>query len=964
MKNKLFYLTLISASKKKNKMNPAKRSLSSPSFFFSLGFLFFSFFLISCQNFPSWNKWKRAFENKKENKERIHALKQSEAEERAQILSKIQYQIFVSLDRIHPYYSGTTELEFHWVKNKDFLRIDFFDGDIEELIVNSNTLIKKPSKKANSLKKVQQKQKIQKINQAKRKKKQKENKLYWYNKRALFLSPSLLVPGKNHAKIQYKKSYSSGSQGFIRFQDKKDKKVYLHTKFQPYAANEFFPCFDQPDLKATYTLRVEAPKEWKVISSMREYKIEKLDSKKQNRRLWHFSKSFRFSTYLFSLHAGPYRMWQSKTSLGLPLRLFSRQSVAKYVHPKIWFKFTRLGLKFFPNHFSKPYPYSKYDQLIVPNHLSLAMENVGAVTFSEYFLFRDPPSSQNQFFLALVLFHEMAHMWFGNLVTMKWWDDLWLNESFASYIASVAAEKILKDKFSFSSWEFISSYKNYSYFQDDSDFTHPVISSNIKTTALALSQFDSITYGKGEAVIRQLVSFLGENNFLKGLKNYLDHFHEKNAIWKDLLDRLSRSSSSSLSSWSQQWLQSTGFNSIQAHFKCKEGKISELFLKQKVETGQNILRPHQLQVALLNFEKEKNEFVLKKKLDVTIKQKTLFLNHLKGFSCPDLVYPNWNEKSYIRVYLDPKSLKNTIENINHIPFSFLRLLLSKDILTYVKNASLSLRDYSSLFLNQLKEENNLILLKHLLRNLPSLYQYYPKDTEKEKHVFFDFVSQIEKILWNRIKTTKNREKKLLWKTFFIQSARTPYALDRLYDLLNGRIKIQSLVFKEPHERWEIIKKLSEFQHKDIEKIAQKESLKDKSFIGKMGFLAASALKPEEENKKFWLKRVLDEKKSELNYKEKAAVLKHLYPKSQEHLKLKYKNFFKDVIKVNENQKNPSIRPLPFISLLSSVCKKSYKEKIDSFLQKEGKNLQKRYKRNLHFQSKHIDICLKIRRASF
>ena len=933
--------------------------------------IFFDFLLLSsvtsCQSPFYWTeegerKKNQSLTSKKDKAKKLHFLTQSEAEKRAQILSQVQYQIFLKLEEANSFYSGVSELEFHWAKNKNFLRVDFFEAEMESLVVNSKTLIKSPPKKLEtSLSQNQDKEKTKKVSlESKKSQEQKKNKLYWYDKRALFLSPTLLVPGKNHIKIQYKKSYSSRSQGLMRFKDEKDQKVYLATQFQPYAANELFPCFDQPDLKATYTLRVEVPKDWKVISAMREYKIENLNSKKH---LWHFPKSFLFSTYLFSLHAGPYRMWKSQTSSGLSLRLYARQSVAKYVHPKIWFNFTRRGLKFFPEYFSYPYPYSKYDQVIHPLKGSSAMENVGAVLFGETFLFRSPPSFQNQFQLAYVIFHEMAHMWFGNLVTLKWWDDLWLNESFATYMGYLAIEKTLKDHFPFSPWTPLSLWRNWVYFKDELESTtHPVMSSKTHTTAESFSIFDVITYGKGGILLRQMVDFLGEENFRKSMKEYFHLFHEKNATWKDLFNILSQSNSS-LFDWSQKWLNSTGFNSIEADFECKEDKISEFSLKQKVEAGTPILRPHQLEVSLLKLDKKKKTLLPMKILEVKIDKKHLSLLQLKGNPCPDLVYPNWNGLSYVQVHLNPKSLKNAIENMSLISLYPFKLFLLKTIWKSFEKGELSLKSYSALFLDLLKKEKNLILLKSQSSHWSALDYYYPKDSSEEKKVYWNFVSQLEEILWNRMKKNQSKEERLFWKNFFIKVSRSPKALNQLSELLNGQTKIKDLFFRESHERWPIITKLSEFQYKNIGQIAEKEKAKDASFKGKLGFLATKVLNPNEKNKQIWLEKVLDEKSS-LNYQEKGILLSSLYPPSQKHLHLKYKNFFRDLLKVNDSQKNPSLDLLPFFKVAPSFCNKSTKQKVDRFIKRKGKHLNKKYKVQLHFLRKKIATCLRVRKMSF
>src|SRR6185312_5421090 len=374
------------------------------------------------------------------------------------------------------------------------------------------------------------------------------------------LPKDALRAGENVVEVSFTHPYSVDGSGLYRFQDPEDERVYLYSNFEPYAAHRLFPCFDQPDLKATYALSVDAPAAWTVVSTSRERGIEASG----RRRVWTFEKTPRLSTYVFSVHAGPYHVWTS-TAGAIPLRLFARESLARYVDADEWLDVTRRGLDFYGQYFDLPYPFRKYDQLIVPDFNEGAMENVGAVTFGERYVSRSTQTLDEREEAADTILHEMAHMWFGDLVTMKWWDGLWLNESFATYMAALSRARATRYT---RAWQtFFGDMKEWAYREDQRETTHP-IEAVVPDTGEAFANFDGITYGKGASVLKQLAFLLGENEFRDGVRRYLKDHAYGNTEESDFFGAMTRASGQDLSAWRKDWLDAAGVNTVRADYAC------------------------------------------------------------------------------------------------------------------------------------------------------------------------------------------------------------------------------------------------------------------------------------------------------------------------------------------------------------------------------------------------------------
>jgi aminopeptidase N len=405
-------------------------------------------------------------------------LTESEAQERATRVSDVSYDINLDLVANNSTYHGDTTVRFN-TTGQGALFLDFRGKAIDLLEVNGERL--EPD---------------------------------WNGYRLTL--PAQSVTGSMTVRVVYLNDYDTTGDGFHRFVDPEDSAEYVYTNFEPYEAHRLFPCFDQPDIKARYDFTVTAPPSWMVFSNAPTASVtEEADGRATHR----FERTELFSTYLTALIAGPY-VHRALEHKGLTLRLFARGSMERYLEaesPEI-LEVTAQGFDFYADLFDQPYAFgNKYDQVFVPEYNSGAMENVACVTYNEAYLFRDPPTDNQRLDRAETFLHELAHMWFGDLTTMRWWNDLWLNESFATYISYLAMTEATRFR---NAWKvFNYRIKRWAYQTDQLPTTHP-IAGTAADTEIAFLNFDGITYGKGASVLKQLVKYIGRDAFRDGMRLY------------------------------------------------------------------------------------------------------------------------------------------------------------------------------------------------------------------------------------------------------------------------------------------------------------------------------------------------------------------------------------------------------------------------------------------------------------
>jgi aminopeptidase N len=507
--------------------------------------------------------------------------------------------------------------------------------------------------------------------------------------------------------------YMNTGEGLHRFVDPVDAGVYLYSQFETADAKRMFACFDQPDLKATLRLTARAPGGWKVISNG-ETESTRRD---ETGAVWHsFATTKPLSTYLVALVAGPYAEWRDEVLAGetrIPLGLYCRASLAEHMDHERLFTETKQGFGFYHRAFDTPYPFGKYDQCFVPEFNAGAMENVGCVTFLEDFVFRSRVTRALYERRAETVLHEMAHMWFGDLVTMRWWDDLWLNESFATWASMFCQANATQYTDAWTTFAAVE--KSWAYRQDQLPSTHP-IAADIPDLQAVEVNFDGITYAKGASVLKQLVAYVGEENFLTGLADYFSRHAYGNATLSDLLAALERASGRDLGGWSAQWLQTTGLNLLRPRYEADSGGIITEFavLQGPAAPGEGELREHRVAVGVYDDDPATGKLVRTHRAELDVRGERTEVPELVGATRGQLVLVNDDDLTYCTMRLDPDSLVTLIDRIADIDESLPRVLCWSSAWEMTRDAELKARDFVRLVLGGISAETEIGVTQRLL----------------------------------------------------------------------------------------------------------------------------------------------------------------------------------------------------------------------------------------------------------
>ena len=600
-----------------------------------------------------------------------------------------------------------------------------------------------------------------------------------YDGQTIYLPP---LATENELVLEIEGIYSNTGEGLHRFVDPADNEVYLYTQFETGDARQMYACFDQPDQKATFTISAITPKHWEVISN---YEIDSVTDVGSDSKKVQFKESQVISTYVTAIVAGPYQSVHDEYvgEKTIPLGIYARKSFFQYVDAENIFRVTKEGFAYFEKTFGLAYPFGKYDQLAVAEYNWGAMENVGCVTFHEdVLIFRSKVTESKHLGRASTILHEMAHMWFGDLVTMKWWEDLWLNESFAEWASYMATSEATKYT---TAWtEFNALRKNWAYRQDQLSTTHP-IATEMKDHEDVKTNFDGISYAKGASVLQQLVEHVGRENFIKGLRIYFTKHAFKNTTLNDLMVELEATSGRDLKPWAATWLQTAGVNTLRPEIEIESGVYKKLAIKQEAPTmpvGSKELRPHRLRIAL--FDISSDVLVKRKSVALDIAGASTDVTELIGEKEADLVLINDGDLTYAKLRFDERSIATLKSHLGGLNEPLARALIWASLWDSVRDGELSASDYIAIALNALGTESDISIVSATNANIDTaIWQYAaPANREALRATVSDALNKFLKA------APAASDHQLAFARGFAESAATPAQGKEIIEILNGSIK--------------------------------------------------------------------------------------------------------------------------------------------------------------------------------
>ncbi len=637
-------------------------------------------------------------------------------------------------------------------------------------------------------------------------------------------------------------AFSRTGEGLHRFVDPADERVYLYSQFEVPDARRVYATFEQPDLKSSFTFNVTAPEHWKVVSNAPTPEPSALGDGKA---LWSFPPTERMSTYITALVAGEYHevMDTYTGKFGeISLGHYCRQSLKQHLDIDELLEVTRQGFDFFETAFDFPYPFGKYDQLYVPEYNMGAMENAGCVTFRDEYL---PRSRQVHAFYeqrANTILHEMAHMWFGDLVTMRWWDDLWLNESFAEWASHHAM--VVGTNYTEAWTGFTNARKNWAYRQDQLPSTHPIAADNFDLEAVEVN-FDGITYAKGASTLKQLVAWVGLDPFMDGLRAYFKTHAFGNSEFADLLTALEHASGRELDSWAKEWLQTSGVNTLAPVFEVDDqGAFTSFVVAQSAAAEFPTIRRHRIGIGLYDVVDDK--LTLRHRVEVDVEGEKTSIAELVGHAQPDLVLLNDGDLTYAKIRLDERSLKTAIDNIDKVDDSLARALLWGATWDMTRDAETRATDFVALVLRGIGTETDLTAVSRLPVYARTAVHYYAAPEHRDA-----LKATWEQGLRSLLQAAEpESDHQLAFMRAYASAAHSDEGLDFIEGLLDGSETVRGLEI-DTDLRWTLLTGLSVNGRADAARI-QEELVRDNTISGQEHAAMALTVRPTSEAKaKAW-----------------------------------------------------------------------------------------------------------------
>jgi aminopeptidase N len=642
---------------------------------------------------------------------------------------------------------------------------------------------------------------------------------------------------ENEARVVATCAYNRTELGMHRFQDPVDGEVYLHTHLEPFGAHRVFACFDQPDLKGEFRFGVLAQPGWEVVSNA-EPAGPPADEEGGVR--WTFGPTRPMPTYVTAVCAGPFHAVRDRHG-EIDLGIYCRRSLAVHLDADELLEVTKAGFDFFEGAFGYAYPFGKYDQLFIPESNSGAMENAGCITFNDAYIFRSRVTDAARERRADTVLHEMAHMWFGDLVTMRWWNDLWLNESFASYMGVLAQVEATRWKEGWTT--FTDTEKTWAYRQDQLPTTHPIVADIPDVVSIHLN-FDGITYAKGASVLKQLVAWVGREQFLEGVKVYCRRHEFGNAELRDFLAALEETSGRDLQAWSKEWLESAGVNTLLPQFEVRAADGGNVFASfavvQEAPKDWPTLRSHRVGIGL--YDRGADGLKLRRRVELDVVGERTQVSELEGDRVPDLVLVNDGDLTFAKIRLDPGSLETLTGRLGELDDSLARTLCWTACWDMTRDAEIPARDYLRLVIGNIGGESQVGVVQSLLGQAASAINLFGHPANRDAAMGTLAEASLEGLR----AAASGSDHQLAWARSFISAARRDDHLALLKGLRDGSEGFGGLEV-DTELRWHVLRALAAAGKADDAEI-RAELKQDPTDKGTRHAAAARAARPSPEAK--------------------------------------------------------------------------------------------------------------------
>lgn len=660
----------------------------------------------------------------------------------------------------------------------------------------------------------------------------------------VFDGARIQLPGLEAANVVIVKArcaYMRTGEGLHRFVDPVDDEVYLYTQFESADARRMYACFEQPDIKAPFTLHVTAPAHWQVVSNAATPESVAVGDSAAR---WDFAATPPISTYITALVAGPYHV-ERDTYTGsfgtYPLGVFCRSSLASHLDADEIFTITKAGFAFFEDLFGIGYPFGKYDQLFVPEFNAGAMENAACVTFLEDYVFRSRVTDAAYEQRSNTILHEMAHMWFGDLVTMTWWDDLWLNESFAEWAAHHA--NVNATRFTDAWTTFSNLRKAWAYRQDQLPSTHPIAADMVDLDSVRVN-FDGITYAKGASALRQLVAWVGEEEFVQGLIAYFTKYAWGNTQLQDLLAELEAASGRDLSAWTHEWLQTSGVNLLTADFTVADNRFTDLVIVQHPPASPEgvapTLRSHRIALGLYDLTPE--GLKRRERIEIDVVGERTPVPAVVGARQPDLLLINDDDLTFAKIRLDDRSWRTAVDHIGDLDDSLARALIWGAAWDMTRDGEVSTGDFLDLAISGLPGETEISVVQQTLRQVRLAIDLYAAPEHRDGYQL-----RLADALHGWLADAEpGSDRQLAFMRSFAASASSTQHQDFIEAILDGSIELPGLAV-DADLRWSLLQRLAATGRAELDQI-ESELARDDTATGRRQAALARAARPSPEAK--------------------------------------------------------------------------------------------------------------------